>query len=139
MPTARLAPIDLPEFGMPDVSPELRRPVVQASRWNQSNRAVRGVWPAYQHFRSLKVEEGRLMVQADEDQARRVVLLGFEARQQLFPGKPAIGEPVSMNGSPYTVIGVMPRDFHYPSADVQFWVTTRFSASIVIGSPGTLL
>jgi putative ABC transport system permease protein len=91
------------------VSPELRRPVVEASRWNQANRAVRGVWPAYQHFRSLQVEEGRLMVQADEDQSRRVVLLGFEARQQLYPGKPAIGELLTMNGTPYTVIGVLER------------------------------
>ncbi|HTK94446.1 MAG TPA: ABC transporter permease [Terriglobales bacterium] len=91
------------------VSPELRRAVAEASQWNQANRAVRGVWPEYQRFRSLKVEEGRLMVQEDEDQMRRVVLLGFEARQQLYPGKPAIGEMVTMNGVPYTVIGVLER------------------------------
>ncbi len=31
----------------------------------------------------------------------------MEARDQLFPGKPAIGETLMMDGSPYTVIGVL--------------------------------
>ena len=35
------------------VSPELRRAVPQVSQWNQANRAVRGVWPEFQRFRSL--------------------------------------------------------------------------------------
>ncbi len=91
------------------VSPELRRPAPQVSQWNQSNRPMRGVWPQYQRFRSLKVEEGRLMVEADESEARRVVLLGFEARQQLFPGKPAVGERLTIAGLPYIVIGVLER------------------------------
>ena len=90
-----------------NVSPELRRPVQQVSRWNAANRAVRGVWPEYQNFRSLRVQEGRLMTEEDEREGRRVVLLGFDSRQQLFPGKNAIGEMLQMNGKPYTVIGVL--------------------------------
>ena len=43
-----------------NVSPELRRTVSEVSPWNASARAVRGVWPEYQNFRSLKVEQGRL-------------------------------------------------------------------------------
>ena len=31
----------------------------------------------------------------------------WKSRDQLFPGKPAIGETLTMNGSPYTVIGVL--------------------------------
>jgi len=91
------------------VSPELRRSVPEVSQWNQANRAVRGVWPEFQRFRSLKVEEGRLMVEEDQTQARRVVLLGFEARQQLYPGKTAIGETLVMGGLPYRVVGVLER------------------------------
>ncbi|HXZ26667.1 MAG TPA: ABC transporter permease [Terriglobales bacterium] len=89
------------------VSPELRRAVNEVSRYNAANRPVRGVWPEYQEFRSLSVDEGRLMSPDDEASARRVVVLGTEARQQLFPGKPAIGETLIMNGYPYTVIGVL--------------------------------
>jgi putative ABC transport system permease protein len=89
------------------VSPELRRSVAEVSRYNAASRPVRGVWPDYQRFRSLKVQEGRLMSDDDEKEGRRVVVLGVESRDQLFPGKPAIGETLTMNGSPYTVIGVL--------------------------------
>ena len=89
------------------VSPELRRSVAEVSRYNAASRPVRGVWPDYQRFRSLKVQEGRLMTDDDENEGRRVVVLGVESRDQLFPGKAAIGETLMMNGSPYTVIGVL--------------------------------
>ena len=89
------------------VSPELRRSVSEVSRYNAASRPVRGVWPDYQRFRSLKVQEGRLMTDDDENESRRVVILGVESRDQLFPGKAAIGEIIMMNGSPYTVIGVL--------------------------------
>ena len=49
------------------------------------------------------------MGEADEAQARRVVLLGFEARNQLFPGKAAVGERLTIGGMPYIVIGVLER------------------------------
>jgi putative ABC transport system permease protein len=91
------------------VSPELRRSVSQVSRYNASSRPVRGVWPSYQRFRSLKVEEGRLMTDEDESEGRRVVVLGIESRDQLFRGKPAVGETLTMGGCPYTVIGVLER------------------------------
>ena len=89
------------------ISPELRRSVSEVSRYNAASRPVRGVWPDYQRFRSLKVQEGRLMTDDDEKEGRRVVVLGVEARDQLFPGQPAIGEILTMNGSPYSVIGVL--------------------------------
>jgi putative ABC transport system permease protein len=89
------------------VSPELRRSVAEVSRYNAASRPVRGVWPEYQRFRSLAVQEGRLMDDGDEKEERRVVVLGVESRDQLFRGKPAVGEILMMNGSPYTVIGVL--------------------------------
>jgi putative ABC transport system permease protein len=89
------------------VSPESIRPVPEVSAFNASNRPVRGVWPEYQEFRSLAAAEGRLMTAEDEAQARRVVVLGVEARQQLFRGKPAVGATLVMAGYPYQVIGVL--------------------------------
>jgi putative ABC transport system permease protein len=90
-----------------NVSPELRRTVSEVSRWNAASRAVRGVWPEYQNFRSLHVEQGRLMTADDQTDGARVVILGAESNRQLFPGKPAIGEPLTIAGYPYVVIGVL--------------------------------
>jgi putative ABC transport system permease protein len=89
------------------VSPELRRSVPEVSAFNQANRSVVGMWPEYQDFRSLKVAEGRLITQADEDQGARVAVLGYAARKQLFNGQPAVGAHLSILGWPYTVVGVL--------------------------------
>src|SRR4051812_45516856 len=89
------------------VSPEVIRPVPEVSQYNAALRPVRGVWPEYQNFRSLTVSEGRLMAARDEAEARRVVVLGVDAAQQLFPGKNAIGSTLLMAGYPYQVIGVL--------------------------------
>ena len=89
------------------VSPELRRSVSEVSQYNQAARSVRGVWPEYQSFRSIIVSQGRLMNEDDESHGQRVALLGSEAAKQLYPGQPAIGAQLMMNGVPYTVIGVL--------------------------------
>jgi putative ABC transport system permease protein len=89
------------------VSPELRRTVSEVSQWNASSRPVRGVWPEYQRFRSLEVEQGRLMSAQDEANGERVILLGADANRQLYPGKPVIGQTLMVNGYDYTVIGVL--------------------------------
>jgi putative ABC transport system permease protein len=90
-----------------NISPELRRQVPEVSSFNSASRAVVGVWPAYQDFRSLKLAEGRLLTDEDERDARRVVVLGSAAHQQLFSGQPAVGAMVTIKGMPYAVIGVL--------------------------------
>ncbi len=89
------------------VSPELTRTLPQTSPFNSANLQVTGIWPEYQDFRSLTIGEGRALVQEDEDQERRVVVLGYEARQQLFSGQPAVGGSLSIRGVPYIVVGVV--------------------------------
>lgn len=89
------------------VSPEIRRTVSEVSQWNAASRPVRGVWPEYQRFRSLTVDQGRLMDAEDEANGRRVILLGADANRQLFPGKPVIGQKLMVASYEYTVIGVL--------------------------------
>src|SRR2546425_542447 len=71
-----------------NVSPELRRQIPEVSAFNSANRGVVGVWPAYQEFHSLKLDSGRLLTDEDEKEARRVVVLGSAAQQQLFRDSP---------------------------------------------------
>ncbi len=91
------------------VSPELRQSVPEVSPYNSANRAVVGIWPEFQMFRSIRVDQGRLLTQEDEDQAARVVVLGYEAWRQLYPGQPALGATLIIKSVPYTVVGVMPK------------------------------
>jgi putative ABC transport system permease protein len=90
-----------------NVSPELRRTVPEVSQFNSANRGVVGMWPSYQDFRSLLLDEGRLITDEDEREGRRVIILGYAARRQLFPGQPAVGATLAVKSVPYTVVGVL--------------------------------
>ena len=37
------------------------------------------------------------------------------------------GRTILLDGKPYTVIGVMPRDFSFPSRETQIWLPARFA------------
>ncbi len=89
------------------ISPEITRTISQVSAWNATSLTVRGVWPEYQVFRSLPLDQGRFFTDTDEAEGRRVVLLGYDTNRQLFPGKPVLGETLAIAGYPYTVIGTL--------------------------------
>ena len=88
------------------ISPEIMRFGIKAkSAYNSSALQMSGIWPAYQYMRSIEVDRGRPISQADCDQARRVVVIGFDAAKQLFADRELIGQELLLNGVPYTVIG----------------------------------
>jgi putative ABC transport system permease protein len=64
-----------------------------------------GVWPIYQYIRTIEVDRGRLINEQDCQEARRVVVLGFEMSKQLFAERDPAGHQLMLNGLPYTVIG----------------------------------
>ena len=91
------------------VSPEvIRGDLVAETEINYGNFDIRGVVPEYQIMRTIKVEHGRLMNYADDDQARLVCVIGSEVNQQLFNGAVSVGRTIKIGGQPFTVIGVMP-------------------------------
>ena len=61
---------------------------------------------------------------AEEDRpgAPKVVVLSDKLWRSTFQADPAIlGKPITLDGEPYSVIGVMPRGFDYPPG-VQLWM-----------------
>ncbi len=55
----------------------------------------------------IEVQEGRLFTDAEEARSAKVVVLGSDAAQDLFPNEDPIGKDVDCEGSILTVIGVM--------------------------------
>ncbi len=62
---------------------------------------------------------------AEEDNnagAAQTVLLSYRLWQARFGGDPAVlGRKMILDGEPATVIGVMPREFRFPSSDADIW------------------
>ena len=87
------------------VSPELMRTVTAKSRFNSGSLQMSGVWPSYLYMRTIEIDVGRPLHQIDCDEARRVVVIGFEASKQLFAERSPVGQEILLNGVPYTVVG----------------------------------
>jgi len=71
---------------------------------------------------------GRLFTAAeDHEGAPGTLLLSYQLWQAVFGGDAGvIGRRVNLDNEPYEVIGVMPRDFHFPSRNAELWMPTRF-------------
>jgi predicted permease len=56
------------------------------------------------------------------------VVLSYSLWQTAFGGdREIVGKPVSLDNQSYTVIGVMPADFRFPSRETLFWTPFRFA------------
>ena len=71
---------------------------------------------------------GRYFNQKDDQaEASGTVVLSYALWQTQFGGdRSVLGKSLSLDNQPYTVIGVMPSDFRFPTRETQFWTTYRF-------------
>ena len=68
-----------------------------------------GAEPQYNGIRFLPLLQGRWLNDLDEAQKRNVVVLGDEMTRHLFPGRPAIGSFILLNGYRFEVVGTLKR------------------------------
>jgi putative ABC transport system permease protein len=87
---------------------ELRRAdLYEVSQWSNTSSNVMGVTPNYTVVRYIPMDSGRFLDDADLANRRRVVVLGAKAATLLFNGRPTVGEAITINGTEFTVIGVV--------------------------------
>lgn len=71
-----------------------------------------GVWPSFSDMRHMWPQAGgRFIDRRDVDEKRRVLFLGDEIAKRLFGDEDPIGKTVKLDGTPFTVIGVMESKF----------------------------
>ena len=88
------------------VSPELERGAVKVkSRYNAASARVSGIEPQYQEIRTIELEYGRNFNGQDEEQVSRVAIIGADMADQLFGKRNIVGEAITLDGFPYTVVG----------------------------------
>jgi macrolide transport system ATP-binding/permease protein len=67
----------------------------------------------------------------DQPQAAKTVILSYGAWQRRFGGrKDVIGQTVNLSGEPMTMIGVLPKTFHFaPRGNAEFFAPLQVTAS----------
>jgi putative ABC transport system permease protein len=122
----------------------VRRPSIAYGDRMVGTDPVRGVCPEYGEMRNEVPSEGRWLNAEDELERRRVIFLGGKLKEDLFSGRPAVGETVLVQGVRFTVIGVMERKIqlsnYFSSDDDSSWIpystagdlwNTRYAAVLV--------
>jgi predicted permease len=100
----------------------------------QGTELVGGAHVSSGFFRTLGVAPtlGRdFRAEEDGRDAGRTVILSYAGWQKRFAGRQdVLGRTVTLDGAAKTIVGVMPRDFHFaPVEPVEFWDTVDPAAS----------
>lgn len=78
-------------------------------------------------FRVLDVlpSIGRVFTEEEEQNEDKVLLSHSLWTRRYGADRAILGKKILLNGSPYTVIGVMPAEFSFPNHELQLWVPLR--------------
>ncbi len=82
------------------------------SEFASASGQLTGAEPQYNGIRFLPLQLGRWLNDLDETQKRDVVVLGDEMSHNLFPGRPAVGSFILLNGHRFEVVGTLRRVGH---------------------------
>jgi putative ABC transport system permease protein len=78
----------------------------EVSQWASTSGHLSGCEANYPVVRWLPIAAGRYLDDEDVRESRRVAFIASKTASLLFPGRPTIGETISINGADFTVIGV---------------------------------
>jgi len=102
---------DCPSVGA--AAPAISRGDIRAvSEFYQASGQIVGVPANFNQIRYLPINEGRWLNELDDAQKRAVIVIGDEVRRTLFPGRPAIGATILLNGVRFIVIGTLQKVGH---------------------------
>lgn len=92
---------------------------------------LEGFFCSWNLFRTLGVSPtiGRTFAPYDDSpKATRTIILSDSLWRSRFAGdRGVVGASLRLNAQLYTIIGVMPRSFEFPSATSQFWIPMQLA------------
>jgi len=100
------------------VEPTMERHEVVKAPGFEKSLEISGSTPTYEHMYGFHPVEGRFLTAEDLARSAKVVVLGSTRREELFGGRPAVGQTISIGADRYAVVGVMERkEFYWNSAN----------------------
>jgi len=71
---------------------------------------------------------GRTFSEEEDRAGAQVVVISYGLWQRRYMGDPSrMNQPVMLNGTKYSIIGVMPRDFVFRDHERDFWIPIHFT------------
>jgi putative ABC transport system permease protein len=80
----------------------------EVSEFATGSGEIMGTEPHLNEISYLPIKDGRWLNELDGAQRRNVIVLGSELLKVLFPGRPAVGAFILLNGIRFEVVGSMP-------------------------------
>ena len=121
---------------------------IKRGKYKIMNTILNGDTAAVKDTYDIKIQEGRIWSEGEEERTADVVVLGHDAAEDLFPGESPIGKDVDCSGDVFTVIGVLEpqqqpfgsgrnaqdnsayfplRTFHKIHPELKdFWITVKY-------------
>jgi len=93
----------------------------EVSEFANGSGEIMGTEPQLNEISWLPLKDGRWLNAMDGAQRRNVIVLGNELLKTLFPGRPAVGSFILINGLRFEVVGTLP---HLGRGD-NMWLNTR--------------
>lgn len=98
-----------------------REDLHEVSEFASGSGEILGTEPQLNDISYLPLKDGRWLNDLDGTQRRNVIVLGNELLKTLFPGRPALGAFVLINGLRFEVVGTLP---HLGRGD-NMWLNMR--------------
>ncbi|NNN13563.1 MAG: FtsX-like permease family protein [Acidimicrobiaceae bacterium] len=103
--TALASQVDAPDISA--VAPVVQKNEAMSAGGNTWSAPVIGTTPPYLGIRSRQISFGNFITQADVTSGNEVAVLGTQVSAELFPGQNPVGQTVNINGSSFSVIGLL--------------------------------
>ena len=88
-----------------------------------------GVTPSFFRVAGVKAEVGRTFSEDEGEVGHEDrVVLSHQFWQERYSGDPrVVGRQLRVDGRPFTIVGIMPKEFQFIDADVRLWTPLAFT------------
>ncbi|VEP18848.1 ABC-type antimicrobial peptide transport system, permease component [Hyella patelloides LEGE 07179] len=118
-----------------EVAPQINSNQLITYRDRNSNELVVGATPTFLSVRSFVIDKGRFINDVDLKRNNRVIVLGPEIADKLFPQQDALGEQIRVKNISFEVIGIMEAkgSFLGTNQDTSVYIPITTMANQLVG------
>jgi putative ABC transport system permease protein len=121
---------DLPHVAWVSIEEWAKKPEQLATRDRQTkqNIAICGGLPDYEYANGVEVAQGRFITDTDLQLGRRVIFVGSDVVDVLFPDEDPLGKEVRVRGVPFEIVGVAQRQGSILGQSKDGWAVIPWTA-----------